>query len=134
MLTGDSTQRKSDNLGKKMQQCYRCYTEENWGGSMYSPCMDPELDTDHFPKQPCAGGIRSNIIFPLYAKHQPATGTESDTFTDAGTERISTVRTTRTTSLTLLAGPLRSLLSAASAPTAIRLKSRRSCWRCVRAL
>lgn len=66
MLTGDSTQRKSDNLGKKMQQCYRCYTAENWGGSPYSPCMDPELDTDHFPNRPCAGGIRSNIIFPLY--------------------------------------------------------------------
>lgn len=65
MLTGDSTQRKSDNLGKKMQQCYRCYTAPNWGGSPYSPCMDPDLDTDHFPKQPCVGGIRSNIIFPL---------------------------------------------------------------------
>lgn len=31
---------------------------------MYSPCMDPKYDTDHFPTQPCAGGIRSNIIFP----------------------------------------------------------------------
>ncbi len=65
MLTGDSTQRKSDNLGKKMQQCYRCYTAENFGGSPNSPCMDSKLDTDHFPKQPCVGGIRSNIIFPL---------------------------------------------------------------------
>ncbi|KAL2153823.1 hypothetical protein VTH82DRAFT_2498 [Thermothelomyces myriococcoides] len=65
MLSGDATKRESDNLGNRTQQCYRCYTAENWGGSMYSPCMDPEWDTDHFPKQPCAGGIRSNIIFPL---------------------------------------------------------------------
>jgi hypothetical protein len=48
-----------------MQQCYRCYTADNWGGSMYPPCMDPKLDTDYFPTQPCVGGIRSNIIFPL---------------------------------------------------------------------
>jgi hypothetical protein len=65
MLTGDSTQRKSDNLGKNTQQCYRCFTAENFGGSMYSPCMDPELDSDHLPTRPCPGGIRSNIIFPL---------------------------------------------------------------------
>ncbi|AEO54532.1 hypothetical protein MYCTH_2297192 [Thermothelomyces thermophilus ATCC 42464] len=66
MLSGDSTKRESDNLRNKTQQCYRCYTAENWGGSMYSPCMDPELDTDHFPNQQCVGGIRSNIIFPQY--------------------------------------------------------------------
>jgi hypothetical protein len=48
MLAGDSTQRKSDDLGKKMQQYYRCYTAENWGESPYSPCMDPKLDTDYF--------------------------------------------------------------------------------------
>ncbi|KAK3689329.1 hypothetical protein B0T22DRAFT_427574 [Podospora appendiculata] len=65
MLTGDSTRRTSENLGKSMQQCYRCFTKDNFGGSMYSPCMDPTYDTDYLSKQPCAGGIRSNIIFPL---------------------------------------------------------------------
>ncbi|PSN73608.1 hypothetical protein BS50DRAFT_597111 [Corynespora cassiicola Philippines] len=65
MLTGDSTRRTSENLGKNMQQCYRCFTEPNFGGSMYSPCLDPKYDTDHLPTQPCAGGIRSNIIFPI---------------------------------------------------------------------
>ena len=66
MLTGDAARRTSENLGTKMQQCYRCFTSPNFGGSPYPPCMDPKLDTDHFPKQACAGGIRSNIIFPQY--------------------------------------------------------------------
>ncbi|KAK3381762.1 hypothetical protein B0H63DRAFT_502120 [Podospora didyma] len=65
MLTGDPTRRTSEGFGKNMQQCYRCYPETNWGGSPYSPCMDPKWDTDHLPKQACPGGIRSNIIFPL---------------------------------------------------------------------
>ncbi|KAF2005038.1 hypothetical protein P154DRAFT_424765 [Amniculicola lignicola CBS 123094] len=65
MLAGDASRRTSQNLGKNMQQCYRCYTQPNFGGSMYPPCMDPVYDTDYLPKQPCAGGIRSNIIFPL---------------------------------------------------------------------
>jgi hypothetical protein len=81
MLTGDSTQRESDNLGKKMQQCYRCYTADNWGGSPYSPCMDPKFDTDHFPKQPCVGGIRSNIIFPLYMVSATPPTNEKSTLT-----------------------------------------------------
>ena len=65
MLTGDSTARQSENLGRNMQQCYRCYTKPNFGGTMYPPCFDPVYDTDYLPKQPCAGGIRSNIIFPM---------------------------------------------------------------------
>lgn len=65
MLTGDAMRRTSENLGKNMQQCYRCFTAPNFGGSMYSPCFDPKWDTDHLPQQPCAGGIRSNIIFPM---------------------------------------------------------------------
>ncbi|KAK3352754.1 hypothetical protein B0T25DRAFT_456854 [Lasiosphaeria hispida] len=65
MLTGDSMRRASEKLGKNMQQCYRCYQGANFGGSMSSPCMDPKWDTDHFPKQPCPGGIRSNINFPI---------------------------------------------------------------------
>ena len=64
MLTGDPMRRTSEGLGKNMQQCYRCYTQPNWGGSPYPPCMDPKYDTDYFPRQPCPGGIRSNIIFP----------------------------------------------------------------------
>jgi len=64
MLAGDANRRTSEGLGKNMQQCYRCYTEKNFGGSPYSPCMDPKWDTEHFPKQRCVGGIRSNIIFP----------------------------------------------------------------------
>ncbi len=123
MLTGDSTQRKSDNLGKKMQQCYRCYTEENWGGSRYSPCMDPDLDTDYFPKKPCVGGIRSNIIFPLYEVHDEfcrEKGENADKgLPDAGTERTSTHQTTGITLLILLADRPRSRSSAASAPAAI---------------
>ncbi|KAK3361984.1 hypothetical protein B0T24DRAFT_660163 [Lasiosphaeria ovina] len=65
MLTGDSMRRTSENLGKNMQQCYRCFPKPDFGGSMYSPCMDPKWDTDHLPTQPCPGGIRSNIVFPL---------------------------------------------------------------------
>ncbi|KAK4442640.1 hypothetical protein QBC34DRAFT_338286 [Podospora aff. communis PSN243] len=64
MLTGDPHRQTSEGLGRNMQQCYRCYTKENFGGSMYSPCMDPVYDTDHLPKKRCKGGIRSNIIFP----------------------------------------------------------------------
>ena len=123
MLTGDSTQRNSDDLGKKMQQCYRCYTEENFGGSRFSPCMDPDLDTDYFPKQPCVGGIRSNIIFPLYEVHDKFCRKRGE-YADkglpvAGTEKTSTHQTTGTTLLILLAGRPRSRLSAASALAAI---------------
>lgn len=67
MLTGDSMRRTPEKLGRNMQQCYRCFSEPDFGGSMYSPCFDPKWDTDHLPKQACPGGIRSNIIFPLYA-------------------------------------------------------------------
>jgi hypothetical protein len=65
MLTGDATRRKSQGLGKNMQSCFRCYTGPNFGGNVASPCFDSKLDTDSFPKGPCPGGIRSNIIFPL---------------------------------------------------------------------
>ncbi len=68
MLTGDSTRRTSENLGKNMQQCYRCYTSADFGGSRYSPCFDPVLDTDHFPTQPCPGGIRSQHHLPHVSK------------------------------------------------------------------
>ncbi|KAL1874428.1 hypothetical protein VTK73DRAFT_305 [Phialemonium thermophilum] len=64
MLSGDSTRRTSEGLGRNKQQCYRCFTEPDFGGSPYSPCMDPQWDTEDLPKQKCTGGIRSNIIFP----------------------------------------------------------------------
>ena len=63
MLTGDSQRRTSENLGRNMQQCYRCYTQPNFRGTLASPCFDPVYDTDHFPKIKCTS-IRSNIIFP----------------------------------------------------------------------
>lgn len=63
MLSGDPSQGTSDNLGRNMQQCYRCYTEPNFRGTLASPCFDPVYDTDHFPKTKCTS-IRSNIIFP----------------------------------------------------------------------
>ncbi|KAK1835040.1 hypothetical protein QBC39DRAFT_251283 [Podospora conica] len=63
MLAGDPGQKTSDNLGRNMQQCYRCYTQPNFRGTLASPCFDPVYDTDHFPKTKCTS-IRSNIIFP----------------------------------------------------------------------
>lgn len=34
MLTGDPTRRTSEGLGKGTQQCYRCFSKPNFGGSM----------------------------------------------------------------------------------------------------
>ena len=65
MLAGDPNKRKSDNLGRQMQHCFRCWTQDKFGGSMQPPCWDAKWDTDHLPAQPCKGGIRSNIVFPL---------------------------------------------------------------------
>ncbi|KAF2707741.1 hypothetical protein K504DRAFT_458220 [Pleomassaria siparia CBS 279.74] len=65
MYTGDAMRRTSENLGAQMQQYYRCFTSPNFGGSPYPPGADPKLDTDYLPNQACAGGIRSNIIFPI---------------------------------------------------------------------
>ena len=66
MFAGNSLQRKSAGLGKNMQSCFRCYTGANFGGNVASPCFDAKLDTEGFPATACPGGIRSNIIFPLY--------------------------------------------------------------------
>ncbi|KAI1810090.1 hypothetical protein GGS20DRAFT_580173 [Poronia punctata] len=60
MLTDDSTRRDSTGLGKNMQSCFRCYTGPNFEGNVYSPCFDPELDPEHFPTEPCLGGIRNS--------------------------------------------------------------------------
>ncbi|KAK4183224.1 hypothetical protein QBC35DRAFT_443732 [Podospora australis] len=66
MLSGDPTQRTHSGLPRSAaQSCFRCFPKDDFGGSMYSPCNDPVWDTEHLPKQPCPGGIRSNIVFPL---------------------------------------------------------------------
>ncbi|KAK4109152.1 hypothetical protein N656DRAFT_359337 [Canariomyces notabilis] len=65
MFSGDAARRTSSGLGRNMQSCFRCYTGPNFGGNIYSPCMDPQRDTETFPKQPCPGGIRSSVIFPI---------------------------------------------------------------------
>ena len=63
MLSGNPTLRTADSK-MKMQNCYRCYTGPNFGGDTAAPCADGKLDTQSFPKGTCAGGIRSNILFP----------------------------------------------------------------------
>lgn len=62
MLVGDATNRVSKNM--KMQTCFRCYSGPNFGGDNAAPCADAKLDTEGFPKNPCPGGIRSNILYP----------------------------------------------------------------------
>ncbi|KAF2710783.1 hypothetical protein K504DRAFT_403703 [Pleomassaria siparia CBS 279.74] len=63
MLSGNPTLRTVDPK-MKMQNCYRCYTGPNFGGDTAAPCSDAKLDTQSFPKGACAGGIRSNVLFP----------------------------------------------------------------------
>ena len=65
MFSGDNSRRVSAGLGRSMQSCFRCFTGPNFGGNIYSPCMDPVRDTEDFPKQPCPGGIRSSVLFPI---------------------------------------------------------------------
>jgi hypothetical protein len=62
MLVGDATNRVSKN--RKMQSCFRCYSSDGFGGDNAAPCADAKLDTEGFPKNPCPGGIRSNILYP----------------------------------------------------------------------
>jgi hypothetical protein len=64
MLTGDANQRAKVGSGKKSQSCFRCYTAKNFGGDNAAPCADAKLDTEELPKNPCPGGIRSNILYP----------------------------------------------------------------------
>ncbi|OAK98463.1 hypothetical protein IQ06DRAFT_357570 [Phaeosphaeriaceae sp. SRC1lsM3a] len=63
MLVGDPTRRTADPKMSK-SNCYRCYTGPNFGGDTGAPCQDSKVDTPGLPKQPCKGGIRSNILFP----------------------------------------------------------------------
>jgi hypothetical protein len=48
----------------KNQSCFRCYSGPNFGGDDRAPCTDTKLDSEGFPKVPCLGGIRSNIVYP----------------------------------------------------------------------
>ncbi|KAF2114297.1 hypothetical protein BDV96DRAFT_547345 [Lophiotrema nucula] len=62
MFVGDPTRRTADpNL--KRQNCFRCYSGPNFGGDTAAPCQGTN-DFTGFPPSPCAGGIRSNILFP----------------------------------------------------------------------
>ncbi|KAI0856827.1 hypothetical protein F4860DRAFT_506475 [Xylaria cubensis] len=64
MLVGDAMARSRTGTQLKKQNCYRCYTGPNFGGDYAAPCADGTLDTEYLPKKQCAGGIRSNILFP----------------------------------------------------------------------
>lgn len=65
MLVGDPMQRSRPDTKLKLQNCYRCFTgNQLHGGDVGAPCQDPRMDTEAFPKQPCTGGMRSNILFP----------------------------------------------------------------------
>ena len=84
MLVGDPAMRSRPDTTLKRQNCYRCYTGPNFGGDVSAPCQDARsatatespalvdfqltiqyrLDTEALPKAACAGGIRSNILFP----------------------------------------------------------------------
>ncbi|KAK1750408.1 hypothetical protein QBC47DRAFT_310055 [Echria macrotheca] len=65
MFSGDAARRVPSGFGKNMQSCYRCFPGVNFQGNTMSPCMDPKIDSEGFPKTPCPGGIRSSVIFPL---------------------------------------------------------------------
>lgn len=64
MLVGDPTLRSRPDTTLKRQNCFRCYTGPNFGGDVGAPCMDGNVDTEALPTKACAGGIRSNILFP----------------------------------------------------------------------
>ncbi len=89
---------------------------------MFPPCFDPKWDTDHLPKQPCPGGIRSNIIFPLFVSNQLKL-TEKKAQTDgrvgAGTERTLTAQIIEIMFRTRLVGHHLSRLSMPLAQLAI---------------
>ncbi|KAI4868812.1 hypothetical protein F4820DRAFT_408780 [Hypoxylon rubiginosum] len=64
MLSGDALARSRPDTKLKRQNCFRCYTGPNYGGDVGAPCMDDNVDTEFLPKKACAGGIRSNVLFP----------------------------------------------------------------------
>ncbi|KAK1757956.1 hypothetical protein QBC47DRAFT_420838 [Echria macrotheca] len=64
MLVGDANKRAQGSKSMKSQTCFRCYSGPNFGGDNAAPCADAKLDTEAFPKGPCLGGIRSNILYP----------------------------------------------------------------------
>ena len=110
MFSGDVNRRKTSGFGKNIQSCFRCYTGVNFGGNTNSPCMDPQRDTETFPKTPCPGGIRSSVLFPMWVFFFPVMDkvverTEISVLIcplAAGTARIWTAPTTWITSPTPL--------------------------------
>lgn len=64
MLMGDAARRTKVGSGFKEQNCFRCFSDPNFGGDDKSPCFDADLDFETLPPRPCPGGIRSNIHFP----------------------------------------------------------------------
>jgi len=65
MVVGDPLMRKRPDKSLAKQLCFRCYTGPNFGGDTAAPCQGSStLDTEAFPPKACAGGIRSNILFP----------------------------------------------------------------------
>jgi len=61
MTVGDPTARTDRKNAESRQTSYRCFGKD-WEGGEGPP--GGGNDTRHFPKQPCLGGIRSNIFFP----------------------------------------------------------------------
>ncbi|KAK3348968.1 hypothetical protein B0T25DRAFT_609353 [Lasiosphaeria hispida] len=61
MFTGDVMNRAPK---YKTQSCFRCYSGPNFGGDDAAPCTDNKRDFEGFPKEPCPGGWRSNVLYP----------------------------------------------------------------------
>ncbi|KAL2173056.1 uncharacterized protein P884DRAFT_288321 [Thermothelomyces heterothallicus CBS 202.75] len=62
MLVGDAASNKP---GQDPKVCHRCMPKE--GELSHLNCAPP--DSQEFPKEPCAGGIRSVITFPTHKSH-----------------------------------------------------------------
>jgi hypothetical protein len=96
MLIGDPALREEKRT--TLQNCYRCFTGPNFRGDNSAPCADRVLDTRYMPKEPCLGGIRSNVEFPTYITAVPTKlGANTDQSTVAGMARTLTPRITRAT-------------------------------------
>lgn len=61
MLVGNPFERQRKETAEARQMSFRCFSQ-NFGGEQGAPGTGQ--DTREFPKQPCLGGIRSNIFFP----------------------------------------------------------------------
>jgi len=60
MIVGSANSRKDDTRDRGVKGLsFRCFNNNGFGGA-----PGTGSDTRQFPKQPCSGGIRSNIYFP----------------------------------------------------------------------